>query len=194
MPQIDPASPTATHKFAGHDITVHYPYAEAHVLTAAEAKYLNRTLATTIGNAFASAIRREVDTYNAANPKKPITADTLAWDWQAKFDEMFAAYEPGVSNRSSGTGRTSGDPIAKAAHSIAAAKVKELLASKGKNIRQFMSTKAPNSEVTMFNTLVAQYIERNAWVNELAASQVAAMQSASDDLELPADPQSIAAE
>ncbi len=198
MPTFTPETPRASYKFADIALTVPEPFAEGHVLTPNEAKFLNRSVAGTVGNQFGGSIRSHLKALDDANlakfkkgewigevvgegkkqaPKPATVADLGASneDHQAAFDEKYGAYELGVSNRGgTGTGSTS-DPIAKIAAQIAGNKVKELAKAKGINIRVLMSTKTDTG--TKFNDLVNAYIERTPDVMELAKALYEAAKS-----------------
>lgn len=195
MPRIADTAERHAFKFKGVDISAPFVYAPGHVLTDNEAKFINRQLVSTIGNILAGALTAQVKKLVDGDPKAtpPIPGlsqeDALAKSitdgpgegksWQEFYDAKFADYEPGVNNRGEGTGAVQ-DPVAKLANSIAGDKVKELL--KAKNIPFARVRGEP------FAKLVAQYVEKNAWVSELAKVQIEAIKAsgaeapATDDL------------
>ncbi len=169
MPAFDTTTPTLDGEYAGYAIKVPAPYAEGHHLTAAEAKGLNRFVATAVGNAFAAIQRRERE-------KAP------GWvfnDPQAAFDDIYADYQLGVSNRGGGTA-ASVDPVEVALQSIASAAVKAILKAHKKNIREAIATKVAGSDISVFSNLVAQWIERNPAARDQAIAQVEAMAELTD--------------
>lgn len=197
MPAIDPSAPRTMHAVNGVEIEVPYQFTADHALTENEARFLNRTLASTICNYYAGDMRRAVEAHNKAHPKSKITVADLEWDHQAEFDAKFTEYELGVSNRGEGGGAH--DPVARAMRAIAAAEVKKLITAKGLKIGAFFAAKDDNG-VSKFDALVAQFTDKNAWVRTLAERQVeeqAAMADEIDagglDLDLPAEPEQAAA-
>lgn len=216
MPTISPSHPRHDYKFSGIPIKVPHPFASGHTLSTGEAHFLNRQLASYVGNGYSGEIRRElkkIDDERAAAFKAktytgpltepdakgkqfpaPATPTDLSWDHQAEFDAKFDGYVLGESNRGSGETSTK-DPVAQFAHTIASAKVKELIKAKGLKVTQFTASSTNNDQgVSKFGQLVAQYIAANSWVEELAKSQVEAMNAASGvDLDVIA-PEAAAAE
>lgn len=183
MPIFAPTAPRIPVKINGIAITGPAPYSPGHVLTDPEARYLNRQVVTSVANPLPSAMKALAEA--AAKEGKtyiPPTPEAL----QAEFDRRYAEYEVGSINR--GAPGTPVDPVAKLAHQIASGKVVELLQSKGKNVSAFRKAK-DEAHGTVFNKLVAQYIEANAWVKALAESQVKAIAEASgdtaDDFDIP---------
>lgn len=166
MPAIPENASMVPVKFADIELTAPYIFTKGYKLTENEAKFLSRAVVSTVGNYFAGGIRRA-----GAVPSNP----------QEVFDNLFTSYELGVSNRGSGTGAV--DPVSKAAHSIASLKVKELITAKGLKVSAFHAAKDEHGH-SKFSTLVAQYVEKNPWVTELAKSQVAAMDAVSVDADM----------
>lgn len=181
MPAIDPSAPRTMHAVNGVEIEVPYQFTDGHELTANEARFLNRTLASTICNYYAGDMRRAVEAHNKAHPKAKITVADLDWDHQAEFDAKFTEYELGVSNRGDGTG-TAHDPVSKAMRAIAAAEVKKLITAKGLKIGAFFAAKDDNG-VSKFDALVAQFTEKNAWVRTLAERQVEEQAAMADEID-----------
>lgn len=214
MPTISPSHPRHDYKFSGIPIKVPHPFSEGHTLSTGEAHFLNRQLASYVGNGYSGEIRRELAKIDAANLEAfkaktytgpvvgegkaakpaPATPADLTWDHQAEFDAKFDGYVLGESNRGSGETSTK-DPVAQFAHTIASSKVKELIKAKGLKVTQFTASSTNNDQgVSKFGQLVAQYIAANFWVEELAKSQVEAMNAASGvDLDVIA-PETAAAE
>lgn len=195
MPTFNPDTPRVERKFAGVTFQVPYPFAEGHTLTSLQASWVNSALASTLGNHYAGDTRRriaELDTERAeafkaktysgpmdASGKKPAPATIadLGWDHQAKFDAKFAAYQLGVSNRGEAEAR---DPLSNFANSIAAGKVKELIAKKGLKVSTFQKADARDKDnySSRYTELVAEYRAANPWVDALAQSQLDTMANA----------------
>ncbi len=74
--KLEPNTPVADFKFKGHTVKVPQPAKEGGVLTANEAKFFNRSIASVTGNIFASAVNRALKKLTDANAK-PLT-DALA--------------------------------------------------------------------------------------------------------------------
>lgn len=178
-------APRHAFKFKGIEVQAPYTYAEGHTLTANEATFINRNLASVVGNLLSGRIQTRIDALVAGDKEKGIAPlskeDALAQvkasgldkdftSWQDAYDAAFADYEPGVNNRGEGGSGGSVDPVQKVANQIADTKVREAL--KERNI----PFKKVQGEV--FTNLKAQYIEKNPWVLELARQQVAATQAA----------------
>lgn len=174
MPTFTDSTPRHAHTAAGETIHAPYVFAEGHALTAKEAAWVNSNLAGVVANSLAGDVRR------AKDAGKPIDVAT----YQTLFDEKFARYELGESNRGGGEG-ASVDPVERAAHRIATDRVKALAKAKGLNIRTLMETKDAEGN-SKLSALVATYLERNPDVLELARAQVEAQNAltdtASDDL------------
>lgn len=205
MPKFDPSTPTRSAEYGGVSVLAPEPFTEGHTLTGPEAAFLNRQVASVVGNSFAGMIRRKLASMTAANEAlaknkdKAIAAtarvDTdeagkttlhvftvadIAADWQAEYNTAYGDYEPGVSNRSSGG--TTHSLVEKFAHSIAAEKVAELIKSKGRKVSEFKAATTNNEAgVSKFNQLVAQFIAVNPWVTALAEQQVAGMSQAASE-------------
>ena len=90
----------------GTDLQLEVPYAEGHVLTAAEASQLNQVFCENIGNNFRSKV------------KEMLEGGSTPDDIQAAFDTYVEAYEFGSRRASTGTKR-SADPIEKEARALA---------------------------------------------------------------------------
>lgn len=185
------SAPRHEFKFKGVSVQVPFTFTEGHALTENEARFMNRTLASVIGNLTGSKISATIEALVKGDKDKGVaplsredaTAQALAngadgKSWQTIFDEKFAEYELGVNNRAEGSGQVI-DPVAKLARQIADGEVRKLL--KGKNI----PFKKVQGEV--FAKLVSDYVDQNPWVSALAKTQVEAIQAqsatpSSDDL------------
>jgi len=147
MPTINTSNPTLSRKFAGHDIAVPTYFASGQALTDNEAKWANSVLATVTGNAFGGAIRRALETIDTERAKAfkakkydgpmdetgkkpaPATFADLNWEPQAKFNEVFANYTLGESNRGSGTSGGA-DPVSQLIRTFSVMDIKARLAAK----------------------------------------------------------------
>lgn len=175
MPTFTAETPTITRKFYDMTFTVPAPFTSGHQLTAPEATFLNSTLASVVGNAFSGDIRRALVALNeegekafiAAGGKKkdyaPVGIEALRWDFPAKFAERYADYELGASNRGSGAGTASSDPLARMVNFIASEDLKAKLARKNLSVSRIY--KAPATSDSGFKTkwaeLLANNIEKN---------------------------------
>lgn len=177
MPKFDATSSLHDHKFSDIALKVPFIFTEGHTLSALEALFLNRQVASVVGNAFGGWVRR---TTEKMTPKEKANFFSTT-DFQAKFDEDFAAYELGANNRSSGG--TSVDPLTRFARAIAEPKINELLKSKGIKVNKVREVIEANGKSKHYN-LITQFIERNSWVTALAQQQLDAMASTTDNGDL----------
>lgn len=180
----------------GHKLSIAQPFTEGHTLTANEALFVNRQLASVTTNILASWLNREVERLNAENDKLLASTDKAerakakakgpkgepAYSVadvpgvQEKYDEIFAAYEPGVTTRGSGGGAAH-DPVQSIANSIAWEQLKVRLKAKGFKVNSVKAEKKAD--------LVAQWLEKNPAILETAKAQFAASDtptSADEDL------------
>lgn len=170
-----------------HGVTVRVPYVfnAGDVLDAEGATYLNKSVAASITNVLGTAARKWADAENELRKDKKhaahgIKAQPSDYPLQAKLDERFALYTLSGATRAASV---AADPVTKFAEAIAGAKVKELYKAKGFKYRDML--KAEDAEHgNVFNKHVAQYIEKNEWVRQLAQTQVDAMKSAASTFEL----------
>lgn len=167
MPQFDTSTPRITRKFSDIEFSVPAPFPEGHTLSANEAKFLNSTLASVVGNAYSGDIRRA----------KEAGKDVSIWDHQALFEAKFADYELGVSNRGDGTG-TAASPLDRTIAFLASEDVKARLIAKGFKVGVIQRTKNADG-VSKFAELVAKNIEDN---HERFAAQAQAMLDAQPDV------------
>lgn len=203
MPAYDTSTPTAKRTYIGVDFSVPMPFTEGHALTGPEAKWVNATLATVVGNAYAGSVRRAVVTLNhsaikaafgdkaaaayAADNKvvpKGYVAKTAAdlqdWDHAARFAETFASYELGVSNRGSGGSATSSDPIGSMVNTLATAELKRRILAKGLKVRTLQTTKGVDGSTSKFDELKAALIARDGDALRAQAEATLASLAASD--------------
>lgn len=183
--QFSPETPRGKYKFAGVDLTAPHVLTAGHTLTDAEASAFNRFIVSYLGNSFGGWVRRSIEAANAERTEQakkgeytgptvvvgqnkkgediiapaPVTLADFDTDFQAKFDEMFAEYVIGESNR--GGGGESLDPVEKIVRQLATAKVKELLKAKGKKINEVMAAKKDDGG-SVFLSIVDQYVERHS--------------------------------
>ena len=177
MPHFNETHSRGQYKVQGLHVEMPSVFAEGHVLTANEAKWMNGSVASTIGNAYGGDVRRAVElldkeradavtagTYTGPyalnkegaptkRPAKATVAD-LTWDHQAKLLEKFAGYELGSQTR--GVGKSLVDEIA---HNIATAWVKNYLKTKGQSIKKFMDAKNADHG-SEFGRLVNDYLTK----------------------------------
>ena len=205
MPHFTEAHPRHTAKYLGLEFHVPQVFAEGHVLTAAEAKGVNRWLSGTIGNQYAGAVRRAVEagqkardeavkakTYtgpwlkdaegNDTKKPAPFTLADLDWNHQAEFETQFRDYKIGESNRGDGIGAGPRDPVAALVRFLAVEKIKELALAKGHKITDLQRSKhAKDPTKSVFNYLVDQYIGNHPELKEVAEAQLAATKGGVDD-------------
>lgn len=112
----------------GEKFSITQPYAEGHVITAAEAKALNQTRSENIGNNLREAVKAAKLKRDAATDADPTDFNGLA-DMVAKYDAeyTFAMGGSGVSTRKL-------DPIEREAKKIADETIKAHLAKTGRKI------------------------------------------------------------
>lgn len=112
---------TKTISISGESFNVSAPYAEGHILTAAEAKVLNQTRAENIGNSFRSAVKKALEDGNLDAVRQQI----------AEYD---AAYQFSMS-----VARQPIDPIEAEAIKIAKEVVKARIAEKtGLTVKKYL--------------------------------------------------------
>lgn len=189
MVQVTETTARTGFKFKDVPVQVPMPYSEGHALTANEATFVNRQVASVIGNIFAGDINRAIakvdearakalkegtldtallnddGTAKAATFADVVNADGTPFDWQAHFDTKYGAYEPGVITRGEGQARVS--PLDRIANDIASGKVKELL---DKNSIPFAKVRGEK-----FNAMVKDYRAKFGWVDQLAQAQLDAI-------------------
>lgn len=142
MPEINQASAKANYKFKGHTVAIAPHFTEGHVLSANDAKFANRQLASVIGNMLGQALNRKVEALQKAEDAKEsgfkanedgtryqFTAADIS-DVQALTDEIYTNYEIGVSNYRTGDGSSARDPVKSIADNIAWERIKVLLGNK----------------------------------------------------------------
>jgi len=144
MPEINPSLPRPTYKFMGQTVTIPHAWSEGDTLDANSAKFINRSLASVVGNLLGQRIRAEVESLAKADAEKPeadrrknpdgtpyafSSADLPAGWAQTKADEVFTGYTPGVTNTRTGSGGSAHDPVQSIAEGIAWEKIKPRLAA-----------------------------------------------------------------
>lgn len=142
MPEINQASSKANYKFKGHTVAIAPHFAEGHVLSANDAKFANRQLASVIGNMLGQALNRKVEALQKAEDAKEsgfkANEDGTRYQFtaadvdgvQALTDEIYTNYEIGVSNYRTGDGSSTRDPVKSIADNIAWERIKVLLGNK----------------------------------------------------------------
>lgn len=109
---------------SGHSVEVSAPYAEGHVINAAEARTLNQTRAENIGNNFRKAIKE-------------------AEGDEAKLSELLsnlAAYDREYNFATGGGSVRAMDPLDKEAIRIAKAAIKNTIIEKGHKFKEWIAT------------------------------------------------------
>lgn len=162
MPAFDSTAPRFAVTVAKVALTAPTAYAEGHVLTANEASFLSRAVAQAVANPLATAIS------NAAKEGKVYEG----WDNpQALYDERFAAYVVGGTNRAAAE---TIDPVTKAARQLAEPKVNELIKAKGRKINEIKAAKDEQGN-SVYVAMLDRYIALNPSITQLAEMQIAAM-------------------
>ena len=214
MPSFTPDTPVGNYKILGMSLTIPHVFAEGHTLTANEAKFVNRQLASVTVNGYGGDVRRALSKIDSAREKafedktysgptttvkikgkdtqvpSPATySDLTDWDHQSRLNEKFAEYELGVSNRG-GAGGGGSDPLEALIERLATSMVKDLLKSKGRSIQKFMRTK-DEEHGTAFKRLVSEYIDKRydalVPLAEQEQARMQAEQAASADIDLGLD-------
>ena len=153
--QVTPETPTAKRTIAGVEVQVPQPYAEGHVVTAAEASMLNQTIAENFSNNLRDKIGKFIEA-EGASPRQ-----ATAEEAQAIVDAYTTAYTPGVRQGGGGGGARTLSPLEKEVRVLARGKADELLRSK--NMKK--------ADVK-YDELVAKIIERSRDQLEKAAQKV----------------------
>lgn len=112
----------------GESFTISQPYAEGHVVTAAEAKALNQTRSENIGNNLREAVKAAKAKRDAATDADPTDFNNLA-DLVAKYDAEYTFAMGG-----GGTSTRKLDPIEREAKKIADEIIKAHLAKTGRKV------------------------------------------------------------
>ena len=107
------------------------PYAEGHVINAAEAKTLNQTRKENISNA----LRKQIDALRSEDGSYTADAQAQAAALVAKYDAEYA-----FSISAGGSTRESLSPVEKEARAIARTKVNEAIQAKGIKIKDYDKT------------------------------------------------------
>lgn len=200
MPTIPADAPRGNYKFYDQAVTLPHVYNPGQTLDANLAKYLNQAVATSVGNRFGAAVRRGLEAINEQRAKDfkagtldaslidnsgkkpvplPATVTDLGWDFQAKIEEIFADFEPGVSQRGGGTGAASGDPVTTEVRRLAGVAVRDLYKAKGIKYMDMLAAKDPaNPDHSMYAKHVDQYVEaKGDQLRAIVEAQFAAMKS-----------------
>lgn len=137
--QISADTPMGDFKFKGFAVKAPQPFKEGHTLTANEAKFVNRQLASVTGNILSSAVTRLLAKKQAEEDAKAKAENRAARELKLEdavsadearklYDGIIAEYEPGVT-AARGEGITK-DPIEAMADNIAWARIKVKLTEK----------------------------------------------------------------
>lgn len=132
----------------GHVIEVSEPYAEGHVITAAEAKALNQVRAENIANNFRKRIKDANDKVEGADPIEKVLADL------AEYDKI---YNFSMTRTASAGPRKSRDPLAVEVRRLAKAMLVKMLTEAGKTFKAYNEEKG------------AEYVE--AKIEEIGATE-----------------------
>lgn len=209
MPHYTAETPTIERKFIDHTFRVPSVFTDGHTLTPNETKWLNSQVASVVANAFSGDVRRAVSALTVNRIEAAITGEAkqkaavaaftksgkvpegviaatvsdLGWDLDAKFAEKFEDYELGVSNR--GSGLSTASPIDSLMRSLATAKVKHILTSRGLKVKEYMDAKEADGTTSVFSGMVRDYIIR--FSDDLRANAEAQLADAAgeDELEVP---------
>ena len=166
-PEAEPATPTTQIKVQGLLVTVRVPFAEGHVLNAAQAQALNQTRSENLRNNGAQWLGRELKAHNAAliaagqeplPDEAPIPAEIVS-----KFEAWMADYDAEYDFSGRKT-RAPIDPVEREAVRMASAKIREKLAEKKIDIK-----KLPDGA---FEGLVRQLLDANPAYRKIAARRV----------------------
>lgn len=109
-------------------VTVGQPYAEGHTITAAEAKALNQTRAENIANNCRKAVKELIEEKGLEGATPDVQKLVMEYDAEYEF------------TLSSGTGRTTMDPLTKECYRIAREYVNGQIKSQGKTLKEYRET------------------------------------------------------
>jgi hypothetical protein len=172
MPQVNASLARLPLKINGVALTSPSAFAAGHTLTENEAKYLNRQVTTSVANPIPARIKEGAEGY------KDLSAEQL----QAKFDELYAAYELGAATRTGAPGEPV-DPVERNLHRMAVDWVNGRLKAKGRNINEVKKA-TDASGASVYANLIKQAIAANPAWRALAEAQVAAMGETADQFDL----------
>lgn len=155
--QVTADTPRASRTIAGIQVTVPQPYAEGHVVSAAEAAMLNQTICEN----FSNNLRKRVEQFvPEGSPDGTEPRVATAEEAQALVDAYATAYEPGV-RQGGGGGAARLTPLEREVRELARGKVREHL--QAKNLKR--------ADVD-FDALVNGLIEKRRDQLEAAAQKV----------------------
>ena len=146
------------------------PYAEGHVLTAAEAKVLNQTRAENIGNNFRKAVK---DAQDKGTDMSVVGASLREYDASYVFTM-------------GGTSRTPIDPIEAEAIRIAKEVVKAKLAEKGLKVKDYVANEANAAKYDAAVDKIAAQDDTLKLAKQRVANKKKVADVAADDLALDA--------
>lgn len=199
MPTIPSDAPRGNYKFYDQPVTLPHILTAGHTLTEAEAKYMNQAYATTVGNRYGAAIRKALTALDAERTaafkagtytgpldetgKKPVpakaTAAELGWNHQAEIDEVFSAFEPGISTRGPSSGGSS-DPIASEVRRLAGVAVRDLYKAKHVNYQAMLKATQPDGKSAYFHHVDQYVAAKGEQLRAIVETQFAAMAAAKD--------------
>lgn len=173
-------NPRINLKVNGVPLTAPAPFSPGDTLDASMAAFLNRQIATAVANPIPSTIKSMIAEGVAAG-KSEAELQLNPTALQRFYDERYAAYTPGASNRSAAT---PADPVAKFARAMALDWVKAKIAAKGAKFAAIQKAKTADGS-SVLEAMIAKALELNPQFTELAKMQVEAIGEASDDFDVP---------
>lgn len=206
MPTIPADAPRGNFKFYDQPVTLPLVYAAGQTLDDNLAKFLNQQVATTVGNRFGAQVRKELEVVDAERAKAakegtytgptvdvldakgnvkgtkpaPATAADLGWDFQARIEEVFANFTPGVSARGGGGSGTSADPVAAEIRRLAGVAVRDVYKAKGVNYQAMLKATKEDGR-SAYAHHVDQYVElKHDQLKAIVEAQFAAMNATKD--------------
>lgn len=181
--EISPETKRLDQVVQGVTVKAPHPFAEGHQLTADQAGFLNRSLATRIGQTLGQRIKKEHESLTAKEKeaaakegREPVLVSledhVASKDIQALLDADYADFDFSATR---GPGAAPVDPVARLARTMAEAKVKTLPAVIKHGVGKLMKSKA--SEGTDYRNkwdeLVSQYLGRHPEIVDAAREQLA---------------------
>lgn len=201
MPTIPADAPRGNFKFYDQPVTLPLIYSAGMTLDENLAKFLNQQVATSVGNRFGAQVRKELEVVDAERAaafkagtytgpmdesgKKPVpakaTAADLGWDFQAKIEEVFTAFTPGVFQRGGGGGATASDPVAAEIRRLAGVAVRDVYKAKGVNYQAMLKATKEDGR-SAYAHHVDQYVAlKHDQLKAIVEAQFAAMAAAKSD-------------
>ena len=161
--QVLDTTPQSEITIAGLRLNVPSPYSEGHVLTEAEAKVLNQTLAENLRNNFAKTAKKFIE--------DAVEIDNVDLDAaQEALNTYIEGYEFGVRQVA---GRATQSPVERMMLTVARERVKEAIKRAGHSLKQVSKEK--------IDALVEQLISRDSdSIREEAEVRIEAKKAAAD--------------